>query len=330
MANSSKVKLLRVLDILRETDEEHPYTAGYIVQQLALYGIEAEKKSVLRDIKTLQDYGYDIVLHSDNKLGYFFASREFEDWELNVLMDAVAGATFLTMDESRDLTERISKLSSQDGEKTLRASTLIPTSVKIGDPTTKNAIDLILKAIRKKRKVTFQYTEIGLDMKPVLRFDGMEYVVSPYALIWRQDKYYLICSYGKRDSLSYYRLDRIRNLTVSDEPIVPMESFLGPNADLQMKEFVDRNIYNHGGEPTVVKLAVDPEATNLLYDTFGSSVEVSTDCDGQHIAMVKVNDGFGLDMWLLQHGDYVQVLEPERVRAEVIGLLELIRGKYGL
>ena len=150
--SSSKVKLLRVLDILKRTDEEHPYTASQIVQQLSLYGIEAEKKSVLRDIATLQDYGYDIILHADNKLGYYFASREFEDWELNILMDAVAGATFLTAVETQALVDRISMLSSTEGRKTLLASTPIPTSIKIRDPTTKNAIDVLLKAIHKKKQ----------------------------------------------------------------------------------------------------------------------------------------------------------------------------------
>ena len=44
MAQSSKLKLLRVLDILRETDDEHPITTNQIIQQLALYGIDAERK----------------------------------------------------------------------------------------------------------------------------------------------------------------------------------------------------------------------------------------------------------------------------------------------
>ena len=53
----TKIRLLRVLSIVRETDEDHPITANQIVQQLHLYGMEAERKAVLRDIAALQDYG---------------------------------------------------------------------------------------------------------------------------------------------------------------------------------------------------------------------------------------------------------------------------------
>ena len=156
MAASSKVKLLRVLDILRETDETNPYTANEIVKQLSLYGIEAERKSVLRDIATLQDYGYDILLHPDNKRGYYMASREFEDWELKILMDAAVSANFLTQDNSRRLADKISSLASRNGQKALRTVTPLPSQIKHGDPTTKNAIDLLLKAIREKKMVRFQ------------------------------------------------------------------------------------------------------------------------------------------------------------------------------
>ncbi|MBQ5504240.1 MAG: WYL domain-containing protein, partial [Oscillospiraceae bacterium] len=58
---NTKLKLLRVLDILNETDEDHPITANEIVARLKLYCIDAERKSVLRDIAALQNYGYDIL-----------------------------------------------------------------------------------------------------------------------------------------------------------------------------------------------------------------------------------------------------------------------------
>ena len=213
---NTKLKLLRILDILNETDEDHPRTANEIISQLALYGIAAERKSVLRDIASLQDYGYDILLHSDNKRGYFLASRSFEDWELKILMDAAASASFLTPENASQLVDKLSALSSSDGRKTLRSATPIPSQVKTGDPTTKNSISVLLEAIRKKKKVGFQYTYTAEDLEKHFRFEGHEYPVSPYALIWRMERYYLVGCYGKYKSLSYYRLDRIRNLHILD------------------------------------------------------------------------------------------------------------------
>ena len=328
MSQSSKVKLLRVLDILRETDEEHPYTANQIIKQLALYGIEAERKSVLRDIATLQDYGYDILLHADNKRGYYMASREFEDWELKILMDAVLGANFLTAQNSEALAKKLSRLSSREGQKTLLAVTPVAASVKNGDVTTKNAVDLILHAIRQKKKVGFRYVYTASDLEKHERYEGHEYPVSPYALIWRQDRYYLIGSYGNYNKLSYYRLDRIRGLKILDEPIVPMEDFLGANADRELQAFAERNIYNYGGERVRIKLAVDASMVDILVDSFGDRFDVVGRTGDQIIVTLSVSDGWGLNTWLLQHGDSVQILEPQSIREEIIALLEQIRARY--
>ena len=324
----TKTKLLRVLDILRETDEEHPYTANQIIQQLALYGIEAERKSVLRDIATLQDYGYDILLHADNKRGYYLASREFEDWELKILMDAALGASFLTAENSESLAKKISTLSSKDGQKTLRTVTPVASTVKNGDPSTKIAVDLLLQAIRKKKQVGFLYIYTGDDLEKHFRFDGREYPVSPYALIWRQDKYYLIGSYGSYNKLSYYRLDRIRSLRLLDETVVPMEEFLGANASQQLREFVERNIYNYGGKTIRLRLSVDADMVDVLVDSFGNNFSVISRNEKKVIVTVSVSDGWGLNTWLLQHGDCVQILEPQSIREQVIGLLDTIRDNY--
>ncbi len=328
MAQSNKLKLLRVLDILKETDEEHPLTANQIIRQLALYGIDAERKSVLRDISTLQDYGYDILLHADNKLGYYMASRVFEDWELKVLMDAALSANFLTIENSELLAQKISSLSSKEGQRTLRAVTPIASTVNNGNPSTKNSIDLLLRAILKNKKVGFQYTYTGSDLEKHFRYDGHEYPVSPYALVWRQDKYYLIGSYGGYNKLSYFRLDRIRNLSILDEASVPMEEFLGSDARKQLRAFVERNIHNYAGTTIRLKLSVDADMIDVLIDSFGNNFNVISRNQDKLIVSVTVSDGWGLNTWLLQHGDCVQLLEPQSIREDIIGLLDTIRNKY--
>ncbi len=325
---NTKIRLLRILEILRATDEDHPYTANQIIGQLALYGIAAERKSVLRDIAALQECGYDILLHPDNKLGYYFAAREFEDWELKVLMDAAVGANFLTEDNSARLALKLSALASADGQKTLCSATPIVSQVKNGDPTTKNAIDLLLQAIRRKRQVSFQYLYIDRDLKKQLRYDGMRYQVNPYALIWRQDKYYLIGNYTKYRTLSYYRLDRIRGLSITEEPALPIEEILGQNADWQLRDFVNRNLLNYSGATTRVKLAVDRNMMEIIEDAFGEQYELVSVNDTQAIISATVSDGWGLNNWLLQHGDSVQILEPREIQEEVVRQIELIRNNY--
>ncbi|MBE6069668.1 MAG: WYL domain-containing protein, partial [Clostridium lundense] len=226
------------------------------------------------------------------------------------------------------LADKISALSSREGQKTLRAVTPLSSTVKTGESTTKNAIDLLLRAIRRKKKVGFQYASTGIDLKKHCRFEGHTYPVSPYALIWRQDKYYLIGSYGSYNKLSYYRLDRIRNLEILDEPTVPMEDFLGPNADQQLQVFVEQNLYNYSGKRTTLRLSVNADMLDVLVDTFGNGFHIVTQNEHKVIVAVTVSDGWGLNTWLLQHGDCVQVLEPIEIREEMRKLIGEIYKSY--
>ena len=72
---STKEKMLRILDILKTTDEQHPITTNKIIEKLRDYSLEPERKSVLRDIRDLIEYGYAIELSEDNKLGWYMAER---------------------------------------------------------------------------------------------------------------------------------------------------------------------------------------------------------------------------------------------------------------
>lgn len=324
----TKIRLLRMLEIFRETDEDHPYTAHQLKEKLMLYGIEAERKAILRDVAALQECGHEILLHADNKRGYYLAAREFEDWELKVLMDAAVGASFLTEENSKKLADKLCALSSKEGQKTLKGATPILSDVKNGSPTTKNAIDLILTAIRRKRMISFQYLYTDENLEKKLCYDGMRYSVSPYALIWRQDKYYLIGSHKKYQTLSYYRLDRIRNADITEESTLLKEEILGQNADWKLRDYINRNLFNYSGDETRVKLAVDRNMMWVIEDAFGEQYEVVSVNETKAIVSVTVSDGWGLNAWLLQHGDSIQVLEPQTVRNQVIALLNQIQKRY--
>src|SRR5699024_11660561 len=60
---------------------------------------------------------------------------------------------------------------------------------------------------------------IYVDKQFVYNRDGAYYHVEPYALIWQNDFYYLIGHFQKTNEMRHYRLDRIRNIKVSEESL---------------------------------------------------------------------------------------------------------------
>lgn len=108
-----KAKLCHLAEILAKyTDEEHGMTTSQLINALAALGIGAERKSIYDDIRTLQDFGMDIVTRRSKTTEYFLASREFELPELKLLVDAISASRFVTKKKSLALIEKLEKLTS--------------------------------------------------------------------------------------------------------------------------------------------------------------------------------------------------------------------------
>ena len=94
MGTDHKEKLIRVLQILEETDEKSPMNATQILKYLEEeYQIEqVDRRSVYRDIKMLQFCGYEIYQCADKKMGWYMKKHIFSDWEIKIMLDAVQQA----------------------------------------------------------------------------------------------------------------------------------------------------------------------------------------------------------------------------------------------
>ena len=320
------VRTLRVLEILKDTDEEHPLTSGAILDKLEnLYGILAERKAIGRDVEDLRYCGYDIYQHEDNKKGWYL-EHSFEDWELKILMDAVQSAKFLDQPSTDKLSDKLRGLTSADSRRTLSLMTVQADS-KRGDRQTKYVIDNVLRAMRIHKKVLFEYVYTDERKQSVPKFPEGTKPVSPYALIWRKDKYYLIGSFDG-ETASYYRLDRIRNINIRDEAAVPLQEIFGSNAEQKLKTFIKRNVYNKKGEEVRLQLSISCNSVDTVLDSFGDEVRVHSNEDGTLSAYVSVSDSEGLYTWLMHHAQECAVIEPKHVRNEMRRRLEKMLDDY--
>lgn len=120
----NKIKLLKILDIIKDTDEDSPITANEIINRLDKEGISIERKAVYSSIRALIENGYDIESFQGNKSGYYLKDRDFEEWELKVLIDAVVKMKFLNSKDIKILINKIKKLAGNSAKKVLDSSTL--------------------------------------------------------------------------------------------------------------------------------------------------------------------------------------------------------------
>lgn len=325
----SKLKLIRIIQILKETDEQSPLTAPKICQKLALYGITAERKSVCRDINVLIDAGYKISLSADQRKGYYMSSHEFDDWELKVMMDAVLQARCITHEDTDILKEKLLSQTSERGRKRLKRIITIENRNKSNVSYAKEFMEILIEAMYLGRKVIFQYTDRNKHMERVLRREGYEYKVNPYTVVWQNETYYLICNLDKYDNLTHFRLDRLENLRVcKDEIARNPKDFLGDNPSIKIQEHVDTCINQFSGALIRLKLEYEGSDMNLLYDYAGENIRLIEKENGIFLVTLDVQNSDGLINWLMQCSQQFKVVEPIEVKEKLLSRLKQTLQKY--
>ena len=324
-----KLKLLYLMEIFRKySDEEHPLTTPQIIEYLEKYGIEAERKSIYRDIDVLIDYGFDIVKNRGNGGGFFLSSREFEVPEIKLLTDAVQAASFITAKKSRELTQKLDEMLSVYEAKKQKGYSYIDISHKCKNEEIYYTIDNLSRAIEKRVKVQLKYVRRRLNDNRTVCVDEKIITVSPYALLWQDDSYYLVCNNEKYDNLMNLRLDRMRSVALLSEPFRHFSEVSEYKESFDIADYASKSFNMFCGEPTKIKLRCERELLEQAIDRFGEDIFIYNVKDNTFDFDVNANLSGGLVSWILQFGKSVEAVAPETLREMIKNRLSDLNELY--
>lgn len=314
-----KVKLLYIIKILTEfTDEEHPLSATEICEKLAGYDITAERKAIYDDINCLIDFGYDIIQTRTPKNGYFLASRDFELPEVFLLGDAVRTAKFISEKKTRELTKKLDKLLSVYQVKRGLRGIYIDSSSKTHNEELFYNIDQINSAIEQGKKIKFTYSKKLLREGRQIITESKERVVSPYAMTWQFDYYYLIGNYDKYDNLMNLRIDRIHKVEITDEPIRHFSEVSDYRDSFDVADYTKKLFGMFGGNMQEVKLRCSNKILEQVTDRFGDSIFITNVTDATFDFTVKAAVSDALVTWITNYSDMIEVIRPQELRDKIV------------
>lgn len=309
---NTKLKLLYLADILeKKTDDEHTMSATELCDALNECGVTSERKSIYKDVDVLRAFGYDVILSTDKKnSGYFMGSRKFELAELRLLSDAVQAAGFITPKKTEMLVKKIESFASENQAAVLHSQVYVDGQRKCCNEELYYTVSRLYDAVNSQKKVTFTYTRRKITGTFRTQKEEKTMTVSPYALIWSDDHYYLICNYDKYDNTMNLRIDRISGVVITDEPwrhfseVTPYKEKFDA-ADYSVSHF---NMFS--GDPKPIELICSNLILEPMLDRFGEKVKIQK-VDDEHFALktyASVSDG--LAQWVLQFGGNIRVTKP--------------------
>ena len=306
-APNQKLKQLYLMKILMEqTDEDHPMSVKDLIDELGRYGISAERKSLYADIERLKDFGIDVDSQKTSTVGYYVGHRQFELAELKLMVDAVQSSRFITAKKSAGLIKKIAALGSVHQAKELNRHVFVEGQPKTINESVFINVDTIHAAINGNKKISYKYFDYNAKKRRVYRKNGELYIQTPVALCWKDDSYYLIAYSAKHDGFAHYRVDRMSNVSVLDEP----RDNIGRDR-FDVAEYTKKIFGMYSGEIIRAKLSFDPSLVNVVFDRFGRDVFITEESDGWVTISAEVSASPVFLGWLLQFGSRAKIKEPD-------------------
>lgn len=323
-----KAKILYLMQILLErTDDSHSITMSEILAALESYGITAERKSIYSDIEVLEQFGLDIIKSQEGgTYTYHVGSRQFELAELKLLVDSIQAAKFITERKSNELIKKIESLTSDDEAKQLHRQVIVSGRVKSMNESIYYNVDKLHKAINADRQIKFRYYDWDLDKQLKPRYDGMWYQLSPWALMWDDEMYYLVVYDAKHDQVTHYRVDKMKEITILDDVREGKDVF----KEFNLADYTKSLFGMHAGKETKVTLEGTNYMAGVLIDRFGKDI-IFAPIDDDHFRTtvnVAVSDHFlG---WIASLGGMIRIVSPDSVVEQMKNMIEQLSEQYDI
>ena len=304
----NKQRPFRMLKYLYEnTDENHPVSTPELVKIFQAEDAHASRKTIKDDIDVLIGEGFDIVTVRSTQNSFFLANRKFEIPEIKLLIDAVSSSRFINREKSAVLIEKLTGMVSKAQAEKIRRHLYTADRVKADNRQIYYIVDAVTDAINEGKKICFQYFEYDGDKKKLLRRNGVKYYVSPYALVWDDNHYYMLGFSDDRQRIANYRVDRMCNTGMTEEAAVPMpEGF-------DMEEYVQHQFRMFAGEEVEVVLECRNDMMKYIVDQFGEEVETQPASETTFFAKVSVADSPTFYGWVFPFEGKVKIAKPQEI-----------------
>lgn len=320
-----RLKLLKIWEILRqETDEAHPMSSVELLERLEAIDIKCDRRTLYADIQALNESGYKINCNRRKTNEYFVERREFSMAEIQILMDAVQAASFITEEKTALLVDKIAELAGSRKAEAIKKNIVAFNTVKSHNEDIFGTVATITQALEQDKKIEFLYFDYDTNKRRIYRKENKVYKVNPVATIFSNDKYYLLCYDDKHGNPSHYRIDRMAEMKISSENIVP--SKLSELCAIQKHKKQLFGMFT--GEECEVSFEADNSLIDTVLDKFGFDTRLSVRNNQTFSFSATVQLSPVFLGWCCSFGDKLKVTGPETVLKHLKEHLDKLKNYY--
>ncbi|MCI9449686.1 MAG: WYL domain-containing protein [Clostridiales bacterium] len=294
--------------------------------------ISAERRSIYRDIADINTVMYAVendvsldeaeeatedmenryIAYKKNK-GFYIQDRGYDADDIRLMAECVYSAKFLEEGRAKRLVDVICGLVSLDEAENIKHDAFLTDRNKTSNKQVLNNISVINDAMRNKvpRKISFTYlTHSVNDVKIQISKRGGTRIVSPYKMLINDGNYYLLSYNSSKGAMRTYRIDRMKDVCLLDEPREGAEEF----KKIDIEEYTKQTFSMYRGESCRVTIRFINRLLDTAVDRFGTKNVLYNKDGEEHFtvsAIVSVSDQFF--SWLCGFGSDAVILSPSPV-----------------
>ncbi len=344
LSHEKKGRLLMLLNILQEhSNKDKGLTQQEIIAYLKdEYDINAERKAIADDITFLMELSemfperFDFEIESNRSNGVAIVNRKFDDSELQLLIDAVIASKNITEKQTKELCNRIASLSDESFYSNIAKVSVLKDVSKIKTPFLFLNIDILTEAIQKKQKVKIEYGTYGSDMK---LHPASTYEISPYRLVFHNQKYYIIGYREDVNNMSATRIDHIVKADIIPNPKKSSSGQISPYKDIKTIKGYENGFdinklatmpYLFFGDTERIVFMVGEGMLDDCIEWFGKNATITKKTQKEDSAskpsyeyQVEVKSTLmSMQYWLMQYINSVKIISPPELKTKIKQNLE--------
>lgn len=318
-----KMRILYIWDYLQKNSHEHkPVSTNELLEMLwKKHQIQSERKSIYSDIRSLQEFGVDIITVKGREGGYFIGERIFQRSELKLLIDAVQSSRYLTESKSRELIQKLCDQCNEQDAMLMRRNIMVSGRVKSMNNSILYNVDHIQDAIANNQMIAFRYFD--WDIKGQRKYRDKEYYASPYGLCQDNENCYLL-AHSQRHGITSYRVDRMTDIVPLDYKRTPCPELTGS----KLMEHANRLFQMFAGDCVNVKMRFHESLLNVVIDRFGRETMLIPDGEHYFNFTVPVVVSPMFLSWIIGFGNKAKILYPQSVVDQCKELCQQVIDQY--
>ena len=325
-SQNQKLKLLYLWEYLtQQTSEEHPVSIKQIIAYLESQDIAAERKAIYDDLELLRYWGLDIIQVGESRsTAYYVGSRDFELPELKLMVDSVQSSKFITEKKTIALIKKIEQLTNAFDAQLLSRQVFVANRIKTMNESIFYNVDSIHSAIAANKKLQFHYFEYTVTKERRLRHDGAFYQISPFALTWDDENYYMVGYDSEMARIRHFRVDKMIDISSLDEERDGQDAY----AKMDLALYARKTFGMFVGEDKKVTLRFENSLVGPVIDRFGKEIMIIPDGDDhfKFTADVAVSPQFFA--WICGFGTQAEIIGPAEVVSEFAKHIRSIADQY--